>query len=667
MRRLAPLLVGLALVLYWLMAVSVSPRMGVTADEVVHLTGGVTYWKYNDYRLHPENGTLPMRIGALPVLLMNLTMPALDDPDWLNSKVNLYGEKFFFEEGNDVAGMLRRARMMIALTGVFTAWLTWRWARGLFGPAAGWVALVLAVFSPTMLAHGGLATSDMTMTACVLGALTVVWRLLHRATWGRVLLATLACGLAFLSKMSGVLVVPLIALLVVLRWLRPAPVVVALGGPVRWLRRRGQIVFATLGLALAVAAGSLVILWAGYGFRYEGFNRAVSGANDYYFSWDVILNKEPVPWPPGSLLDELREREPAKETTMTHLIGFLRDHRLLPEAYLWGFAHTYKFSQRRLAFFDGEYRSTGWKTFFPMAFLWKATLPALALIALGGLALVARPGPRHRPWLYRAAPLLLFFAVYWIMAINMHLNIGHRHILPTYPVFYIIASAAVWWIGRIGRTALIALVVLLGLHAAESVLARPFYLSYFQPLAGGTDHGYRHLVDSSYDWGQGLPDLAAWLKAKADRGDKAPVYLTYFGADSPKARGLDVIRFADEESDSGQRNFPAQVHGGWFVISATHFTRVYMPTRGPWTPAFEAMYHRLGDRLNASRTNPPATDAARAQLLQDAEDYETMMFGRLSNYLQGREPLQLIGGSLLVFHLTDAEVATALYGPPPKS
>jgi len=672
MRRLAPLLVALALGLYWWMAVSVSPRMGVTADEVVHLTGGYTYWKLNDYRMHPENGTLPMRIATLPLLSMNLKLPPLDDPDWLNSKVNLYGEKFFFEQGNDVAAMLQRARMMIALTGVFTAWLTWRWARGLFGVAAGWVALGLAVFCPAMLAHGGLATSDMTMTACVLGALSAVWRLLHRATWGRLALATAACGLAFLSKMSGVLIVPLIGAMLALRWLRPAPFVLALGSRVRWLRRRTQVIGATLALTVAAGAGSLVILWGGYGFRYDGFNRAVSGTNGYYFTWDVILDKEPVPWPAGSLLDDLHGRLPLKETGMTRLIAELRDHRLLPEAYLWGFAHTYKFSRSRLAFFLGQYRSDGWKMFFPTAFVLKTTIPALLLIATGAAALLSiarrrpvRPGtPAVRPWLYRAAPLLLFFAVYWVMAVNMHLNIGHRHILPTYPVFYVIASASALWLVRWPRAAGAALLAVLALHMADSVLARPFYLSYFQPLVGGPERGYHYLVDSSYDWGQGLPDLTAWLQEKAARGDKSPVYLTYFGADSARARGLDVIRFGDEASDSGARNYPAQVHGGWFVISATHYTRVYMPTRGPWTPAYEALYRELGARLAAMQAKGGArTEADQARLVQDAMDYETMQFGRLSVFLQGREPRQLIGGSLLVYRLTDAEVAAALYGP----
>jgi hypothetical protein len=668
------LLAGLALLAYWLMAVSVSPRLGVTADEVVHLTGGYTYWKFNDYRMHPENGTLPMRLAALPWLGPGVHHPPLTDPDWLNSKVNLYGGKLFFASGNDLDALLWRSRMVMALAGVFTAWLTWRWARRLFGPAAGWVALALAVCCPVMLAHGGLATSDMTMTACVLGTLTLGWQLLHRLTWGRLLGTTLACGLAFLSKMSGVLIVPLLGALLVLRWWRGTPLPVALGGPVRLLRRRGQIIAATLGAAAFAAAGSIVILWAGYGFRYEGFNRAVSGANDYYVSWDAILDKAPLPWPQLSSTDRLLppQRLP-HETDMTHLIGWMRDHRLLPEAYLWGFAHTYKFSQYRPAYFLGEYRTTGWKTFFPVAFLLKTTPAALLLIVAGTATLLwaarRRTGPRIRPWTYRAAPLLLFFAVYWVMAINMHLNIGHRHILPTYPVFYILASAvAVWVTGRTRLLALFALGVVLAMHAADSWLARPSYLSYFTPLAGGTTGGYHYLVDSSYDWGQGLPELRRWLAGRKAAGDRTPVYLTYFGADSPRARGLDVVRFGDDAYDTGARVYPASVRGGWFVVSATHYQRTYLPTRGPWTEQTEALYRELTGRLQAAgRASAPRPPAEEARVLQDASDYEMLQFGRLSHYLHRREPREVVGGSLLVFRLTDAEVAEALYGPPPFS
>jgi hypothetical protein len=295
------------------------------------------------------------------------------------------------------------------------------------------------------------------------------------------------------------------------------------------------------------------------------------------------------------------------------------------------------------------------------------------LIAAGAgtLAWFGRAPPlgnrrRRRPWLYRAAPLLMFFAVYWIMAVNMSLNIGHRHILPTYPVFYVLAAGVALWLATPARRmARAAIAAALALHAADSFAARPFYLSYFQPLAGGIEAGHRYLVDSSYDWGQGLPDLAAWLGRLRQRGDRAPVHLTYFGADSPRARGLDVVRFGDELNDTGGRAFPAQVRGGWFVISATHFRRVYLPIREVWTSTHEKLYGEIMGRLAAAQAAGGATSANRDAVYRDAMDYELLQFMRLTFALRNRRPREVIGGSLLVFRLSDAEVAAALYGPPP--
>ena len=51
----------LLLVLHFVLAVSSKLHECTTSDEIVHLTGGYTYWKFNDYRLQPENGNLPQR------------------------------------------------------------------------------------------------------------------------------------------------------------------------------------------------------------------------------------------------------------------------------------------------------------------------------------------------------------------------------------------------------------------------------------------------------------------------------------------------------------------------------------------------------------------------------------------------------------------------------
>jgi 4-amino-4-deoxy-L-arabinose transferase-like glycosyltransferase len=666
------LVVGAALLLYWVMAVSVSPRMGVTGDEVVHITGGYSYWTLNDYRLHPENGNLAQRVATLPLIGMELAFPSLEDPDWLNAKVNLVGEKFFFQEGNPVNLMLLGSRMMIAFAGAFTVWLAWRWAAGLFGSLAGWVTLGLSVFCPALLAHGGLATSDMVMTACVLGALTAVWQLFHRVTVWRIVLAAVACGLAFLSKMSGVIIVPLILGMLMIRCLRRTPLVLQLKGT-QWIRSRTGVAITVSGLAVLIALGSLMTLWAGFGFRYSGFNPTLKTTGEYYLPWEVVLSRESLPPPTDTSLDNLRiHYPPPQPTRLDRLIEGMRNSKLLPEAYLWGFAQTHRFSRERPAFFMGEHRNHGWAAFFPVAFALKTPPPALLLGLAGIIALFTSVITRNktasfpRAWAYKAVPLLLFFGAYWFLALRMNLNIGHRHILPTYPVFYVFAGAAVLWLRTKARRVITgALIALLALHTTESLLARPFYLSYFHSFAGGSGHNHRYLVDSSLDWGQGLPDLKTWLAVKALRQDRAPVFLSYFGADSPRARNLEVIRFGDEINDRGPRTFPAQLRAGWYVISATNFVQAYAPTRGPWTTRHENTYQQILDRLRTTKDQNSADASSQRRHLQDCMDMELLQAARLFTYLQNRRPLEVIGDSLLIFKLESNEVTTALYGPPP--
>lgn len=657
---------GLALLvaMFWGMAVSVAPRVGVTADEPGHLTAGYSYWRYNDYRLNPENGTLPMRIAALPLVAMDLVFPSLQGDAWRRSSTVGVADEFFWAHENPVDLMVFGGRAAIAMMGGLVVALVWCWARGLFGRRAGWLAAGLATFCPALLAHSGLATSDATVTVCFLAAISAVWLVLHRVTWARLTLATLTCGALFLAKMSGVLLVPLFAAMLVARWLRRAPLVVELRrDKVRWLRGRGAIVAATSGVTLAVAAGSLALLWGGYGFRYEGFNRERSEARGYYFSWDVVLGKEAVPWQDDSTLTRfVTPRRAPAETTLGRVVAWLRDRRLLPEAFLWGFAHTLKFADERPAFFRGEFSKTGWAAFFPTAFVMKTPAPLLLLFVVGMAAAVIRG---RRRWWYRAAPLLVFFAVYWALALNMRLNIGHRHILPTYPVVYVLGSAALLWSARAGgRVAGLAVATAAGLLVVESLAARPFYLAYFQPAFGGTSRAYQSFVDSSLDWGQGLPELAAWQGRRREAGDRASLFLSYAGVDLPARHGMTARRFGDEHYDLERRTYPAQLRGGWFGISATQFQRVYLPVRGPWTREHEALYGELNRRL-AQGGNGLTDAAARAQRLRDARDYELLQFARLCHWLARRAPDEVVGASILMFRLTDAEVEQALYGPPP--
>src|SRR5258708_25458314 len=157
--RLLPVVA--AVVTYFAMAVHGTTHKSATFDEFPHVTAGYSYWAYNDYRLQPENGNWPQRLVGLPLVLSGNRFPSLEQDAWRKSDMWALSEQFFFGGANDADGMLRRARMMVALAGALLGILVFFWSRQLFGTVGGWVSLVVFAFSPTMLAHGALATSDL--------------------------------------------------------------------------------------------------------------------------------------------------------------------------------------------------------------------------------------------------------------------------------------------------------------------------------------------------------------------------------------------------------------------------------------------------------------------------------------------------------------------------
>ncbi len=56
---------------------------------------------------------------------------------------------------------------------------------------------------------------------------------------------------------------------------------------------------------------------------------------------------------------------------------------------------------------------------------------------------------------------------------------------------------------------------------------------------GGPKHGYKHLVDSSLDWGQDLPTLKKWLDENAAEDER--VYLSYFGTSAVDKYGIAAL------------------------------------------------------------------------------------------------------------------------------
>src|SRR5688572_23003100 len=71
----------------------------VTFDETFHLIGGYSYWKFGDFRLHPENGNLPQRWTAIPLFFSDTRFPDLTPDQWRMPNTQAIGDAFLFGSG----------------------------------------------------------------------------------------------------------------------------------------------------------------------------------------------------------------------------------------------------------------------------------------------------------------------------------------------------------------------------------------------------------------------------------------------------------------------------------------------------------------------------------------------------------------------------------------
>ncbi len=636
-----------------LLAVLAMREKSTTADELAHVTGGYTFNHWNDYRLQPENGNLPQRWQALPATFSATDYPPLTTLAWRKSVVWLVGYDFFYQSRNDPDRLLFGARAMNSLFGAATVLLVFFWSHRLWGGAGAVVSALFAALCPTMLAHSGLATSDMCMAFFFLAVPAAYWRHLHDGRWRAWWLSAGLLGLAAVAKYTAVLLLPMLAALALLRVLRAEPVML-FGRPFRSLPARlAGIGLSTLGQGLVAVA----VIWAFFGFRYSTFNPALP-PGDYNLSWDVVL---------------------AFGGWKAAVIRFCLAGKLLPEAWLYGFSFVLEHARARAAFLDGDYSIFGWADFFPKAFLYKTPPSLIVSLGAGGLllALHLRKLPRARlvERCHGIAPLAVLFAVYWLFSLTSHLNIGHRHILPTYPVLYIFCGVLGWMAARArtfsragGLTAAAAVAGLLLWHGATAAQIHPHYLAYFSPVAGGPAQGYRHLVDSSLDWGQDLPALRRWLAA--NRRPAEPVYLSYFGTDEPARFGFAPVLLPRLPSFGRARPW-YWCEPGVYAISATMLQHVYMPGQAVWTVALEREYRQLQESDGQFRLLKAADDPS-PELLQGQPKlywaerwsrYEELRFARLCSYLRSREPDASAGYSILIYRLSAPELEAALGRP----
>lgn len=475
-----PVTTLLALALLAIMGVTMLTtiaRKGLTNDEVVHIPAGYIALTTGDFRPNNEQPPLPKLLGAVPLLPLRLAVPPPSSAPWDDPSARSTARALAFWEANTAqfAAISFWARVpAIGLT-LALGWLIFAYGRALLGARTGLLALALYALEPTTLAHGRVVHTDLPAALGFFLGAVAIHHYLRASSWRRAALLGAAIGVALLTKFSLLVFapLPLLALLIV---------------AVRDRSARAWRAFA--GHAALLVLVALVVVNIAYGIA-----RQPLGADDR--AW---VTGTPPSLPRAVLLG------PSPATT------------LLPTDFVYGLYYQYLHDQQgHPAALLGAVSADGWWYYFPIAFALKTTLPFLAL-SLGGILWgLWRAGRRDRRFVALLVPLALFVA----LALNSRIDSGIRHFLPAYPFLCLLGAALLdrvlalrrqglgRWLPRVGVAAL------LGWTALTTALSYPNYLPYMNPFAAGRPH-WQLLGDSNLEWGDDIPELAAYLQARGE-------------------------------------------------------------------------------------------------------------------------------------------------------
>lgn len=609
-KKLTNILAASLLGLMFILAIASMWNDSAIMDESPHIASGYSYLKYKDMRLNPEHPPLIKDLAALPLQFMNLNFPE-DKPSWKNNINDQWtiGAQFLYESGNDPDKILFWGRLGPILIMLLLGFYIFKWAREEFNDKTALMALVLYVFSPTIIAHGRFITTDIGAGAGIFISTYYFVKYLRDKTRKNFFISSVALGLALAAKFSTFLLIPFFGLLALLYGYIQSD---------ESLRKKiGNSInhgFMSVGI---IALAFVLVIWPIYQFH----------------TWNYPSERQ-------------------KSDTAFNLGSF--GNRLIADSVIWmsdkpilrpfaQYGHGFLMVIQRAAggnttYFIGEVSATGWRSYFPIVYLIKEPLAKhiLIIIALYGfikLLIANTPGRRREPstlmalthWAknnFHEVAMLGFIALYWLTTLRSNLNIGVRHIIPTFPFVYVLISAEInkWAVMKneifdiaqfpfktlkniissylkiFSRYALITILLLW--YALSTVFIFPSFLAYFNELAGGPKNGYKYVVDSNLDWGQDLKRLAQF--AAANKINKIAV--DYFGGGSPKYYLGD--KFEPWNSSKGP-------YKGYFAVSATFLQNA----QGNPTPGF---------------------------IMKPEDTY---------SWLEGKKPIAMIGYSIFVYKL----------------
>jgi len=473
----------------------------LTSDEVSHIPAGYYYLKTRKYFINAEHPPLIKDIAAIPLLFLNLNLPQIPEELKYENIQWDFASNFLFGIGNNPDLITFLSRTIVILFNGLLLFLVYYFLKKIFGVLPSLISLFLLVFSPNLIAHSPLVVFDVPLALlCLLSILTFSLFLKdlteNKKFWKNFILAVLFTSLALLTKFQAV-------------WLFLS---LFLGGLIYILFAKRE--FWKRYLLFFIIFSILILIPIGIIYGFQTTNMTVKGIQR-----QISYSYPPPLFPAGR--NFLYRVVALNIFVLNGLIEYLVGLLMITTRAIGAWQATY--------FMENVYGSEGAGIFyFPILFLTKETLGFLILLFLTILfsirSLFQKNHFKQKVAAFLRNPFnatsLPFFLIYGFLSLTLKLNIGLRHIFPLTFLLYVLVAKEVSRKFRLDFTILkrkikfsFLFLPLFIIIIIAWILTWPYFLSYYNILAGGTLEGYKIATDSNYDWAsQDVKSFGKWVK-----------------------------------------------------------------------------------------------------------------------------------------------------------
>lgn len=482
-RLLIPLTISLA---FFLLSFGSVKDLSYTTDEVSHTARGVMLLRTGDYRINQHHPILFNILHSIPISSdKRFVIEDLDSENWAQAKKDDIAFRLVELNGGRETYSLEflvNGRFMAATLSAILLFIVYQLLYINFGFKRTVVSTLLLAFSPTLIAHSGLVTTDAPAMFTIFLATLALYhdlRLTQNNSKHIPWLSIILILVALITKYTATLLLPFWLLTYIFVRYK------SFGHSIK------AVTISTVGIVISI----LFLLTAAYGFNFATI-------------YEVDYNN------PGKIeatMDHLRTIERIVPfIKLEFLESIYKDVELPFPQYFKGFYDNvvkHNFHGHR-TYLLGQPSNGGNPLYFPIAFLAKETVPFI-IISVFTAMYMGVLAYRNREYIIRKRPALLPLitipVVLTLLSLSSSINIGIRHLLPVYP-FLTLASAFVivslyekfnhpnWYKYIVG--------ILIASHIFLSVAHYPIYIAYFNQVVGQEKYNYLYLQDSNFDWRQ---------------------------------------------------------------------------------------------------------------------------------------------------------------------